>query len=368
MKVVLLQSNFAKALNNVSRVVGTRTTLPVLSNVLITASKGKIRISATDLEVCVTSQTVGKIEEEGDITLPARMLSDFILSNKDDSIEITTKDSIATLKSERFEATIHGIPAEEFPSVPEPPKEVFVSLPRVALIEALKKVNVSAANDDTRPVLSGVSLIFSGKNLVLAATDSFRLAEKKMKLKEDLAETKLIIPTRTMNEVLRLLSSEAGEEVFLFSTPNQISFKIGDVVVVSRLIEGNFPNYSQIIPSEFKSEVSVNSSEFTSAVKLAALFAKGTANNNVKLILKGKELTVASTATQAGSAKSKMAVESKGEDLEVAFNARFILDLMNVISDDNLQIKFNGTSAAGIFGSPKDKEYIYLIMPLKVEE
>ncbi|MFA7252936.1 MAG: DNA polymerase III subunit beta [Patescibacteria group bacterium] len=366
MKIVLLQSNFAKALNQVSRVVGARTTLPVLSNVLLSAKKGKIRLSATDLEVGITTQTVGKIEEEGELTLPARLLSDFISNNKDESIEITTEGMVATLKSSHFEATIQGISAEEFPTVPEAPKEYYSSVKRGELADALKKVNLAAANDESRPALAGVFWQFDSGALTLAATDSYRLAEKKLILEKNVEKKDIIIPGRTMNEIARLLGAEEVEDVLLAVADNQVTFKVGDILIVSRLIEGVFPNYRQIIPTGYKTTVKAGLSGLQSAVKMSSLFAKDSANNNIKLVV-DKVLTVVSSVSQTGSAKSTVDAEISGTGLTIAFNARYVLDVLSVIGGDKVIFQFNESSSAALIKSEKDENYNYIIMPLKAE-
>ena len=367
MKLVILQSNFAKALAQVSRIVGNRTTLPVLSNVLISAAKGKIKFSATDLEVGITTSTIGKIETEGALTLPARLLSDFILNNRDESIEISTEGTIATLKSARFEATIHGIAAEEFPTVPEPPKDSLAKIPAKDLIDALKKTVFAAATDETRPALAGIYFQFDGTTLTLAATDSYRLAEKKLTLTESVAEKKIIVPARTMNEVMRIAAIDESGEILISPEENQIAFKIADTVIISRLIEGSFPPYQQIIPADFKITAKMPLNELLQAVKMSSLFAKDSANNNVKISLDDKTLTVSSIASQAGSANSKVAAEITGGKLEIAFNARYVLDILNVLTDEKIEIDFNDGASAGVVKSASDNQYLYIIMPLRVE-
>jgi DNA polymerase-3 subunit beta len=368
MRITILQSNFSKALAQISRVVGNRTTLPVLSNVLIVVEKGSIKISATDLEVGITTYTTGKIEEEGSITLPARLLGDFVNNNKDQSVEISTNGNIATLKSERFEAVIHGISAEEFPTVPEINDSPFVSMEKDAFMNSLKKVIIAPALDETRPVLAGISFSFNNKELILAATDSYRLAEMKIKLGKVVDTKKIVIPARTMNEVLRIMSgNEVIKEVVLYVTENQVTFKIGDTQIVSRLIEGVFPPYEQIIPTSHKIQVKTDLKEMLSSVKMLSLFAKDSANNNIRFIIKDKELTISSTATQAGSAKSKIKADVDGGDLEIAFNAQYILDVLNVLPHNNLLIEFNDSSSAGLIRTEKDQDFIYIIMPLKLE-
>ncbi len=368
MKITLLQSNFARALNQVSRIVGTRATLPVLNNVLIVAAKGKIKFSATNLEVGISTQAIGKVEEDGELTLPIRLLSDFVLNNKDESIQLETKAAAATLKSERFEATIQGITAEEFPTVPEPPTDVVAKIAKTKLIDALKKVNIAGAVDETRPVLAGIYFQFEGTKLTLAATDSYRLAEKKLTLDAEVKEQKLIVPLRTTTEVLRVISSEEGvEDVKISAKENQISFTVGDTYIVSRLIEGSFPNYSQIVPESFKTMAEVKLNDLLSAVKMSSLFARDSANNNVRVNVEKDSLTISSIASESGSAKSSVTAKTSGDDVEIAFNARYMLDVLNISGDEDVVLKFNGSTVAGAITSPKDTDYIYIIMPLKLE-
>jgi len=367
MKITLLQSNFARALSQVSRVVGTRTTLPVLSNVLIEAKKGKISLSATDLEVGISTQTIGKVDEEGSITLPARILSDFISNNKDESIGITTTGNSANLKSSHFEATINGISAEEFPSIPKPPEDSLLEIKRDVLLDALKKVGIAPATDETRPVLAGVFFQFQKDRLILAATDSYRLAEKKIDSVSSRKEDQtMIIPARTITEIIRLLANDNSEKLVISSTDNQVAFQLGETYVVSRLIEGAFPNYSQIIPATTKTTAKMKLSEFLSAVKMTSLFAKDSANNNIRLET-GDKLTVSSIGSQAGSATSTIEATTEGGKISVAFNAKYVLDVLNVLGGEEITIRLVDSFSAAIFESGKKDNYIYIVMPLKLE-
>jgi len=368
MKIIVLQSNFAKGLNQISRIVGSRATLPVLNNVLISVTKGKIQMSATNLEVGISTQMIGKTEEDGEITLPVRLLSDFVLNNKDESIELSTEAASGKLKSEHFEATIQGIAAEEFPTVPKPPTETVAKISRTKLIDALKKVNIAAATDETRPVLAGIYCQFTGKKLILAATDSYRLAEKKITLDAETAKQNLIVPLKTATEVLRLISTEDGvEDVKISAKENQISFTLGNTYIVSRLIEGAFPNYSQIVPESFKITAKTKLSDLLSAVKMSSLFARDSANNNVKVALKKEGVAISSVASESGTAKSLIAAKTSGEDVEVAFNARYILDVLNILGDEEISLNFNGPTVAGSITTAKDSDYFYIIMPLKLD-
>ncbi|OQA04989.1 MAG: DNA polymerase III subunit beta [bacterium ADurb.Bin400] len=367
MKATILQSNFAKGLNQVSRVVASRTTLPVLGNILIVAKKGKITFSATDLEVGITTHVAGKVEEDGEITIPARLLLDFISNNTDETIELVLVDTKIHLKSEHYEANISGISAEEFPTIPNPPEDVFCSLKRSDFVDAIKKVAIAPANDETRPVLAGIYFHFNGKVLTMAATDSYRLAEKKVNLESSIPEKKLIVPSRTMTEVLRLLSAlENIEEIALSSTENQVFFQIGETHLVSRVIEGAFPNYSQIIPSGYKVLAKEDYREFLAALKMTSLFAKDAANN-IKIKTTDQNLIISSAHAQSGDATSKVSAEVSGNDMEIAFNARYLLDALQAVSSKAVTLKLNDSSSAAVLEFDQDKNYLYIIMPLKIE-
>lgn len=373
MKATVLQANFAHALNLISRIVSTRTTLPVLGNILIDANKGKLVFSATDLEIAVSAESAGKVEEEGRITIPARLLIDFVVNNNDENISLSLKDLTLALKSTKYQANIKGISSEEFPTIPVPPKEKFCSLKSEDLLDALRKVVMATANDETRPVLAGVYMKFDGKFLTMAATDSYRLAEKRLEISEVKEKKDIIIPARAMNELLRILSSEKSESVDMIVDENQVFFLIGSVQIVSRLIEGSFPPYEQIIPKEEKISVKCNLAETLSALKMSAIFAKDIANN-IKFKIdpspKGAEagkLMISSTAKEIGDTTSEVKATVKGEGIEIAFNARYLLDVLNILPGDEVAMTFNDDASPCVIRTEKDKSYTYLVMPLKID-
>lgn len=368
MKFTVLQQNFVKAYNQVSRVVGTRTTLPVLNNILISVERGKIKLSATDLEVAITSQVLGQVVEDGKITVPSRLLGDFISNNSDESIEVSAKDdNIIHLKSEHFRANINGISAEEFPTVPKMPKEHFCSINSGDFAEGLKRVVIATANDETRPVLAGVYFAFHKKKLVLAATDSFRLAEKKLVLAEEVEDQKFIAPSRTMTEILRLLTSgDPAAEVKITPTENQIAFKIGDVEVVSRLIEGAFPNYSQIIPASSKTTILVPKAELANAVKMSAFFTKSNAGS-IQISSDEGKLVISTPASESGDATSELAAEITGGKVKISFNAKYVLDVLQVMAGNKVKMLLNDEASAGLIREESDESFLYIAMPLRVD-
>ncbi|MEK9155834.1 MAG: DNA polymerase III subunit beta [Patescibacteria group bacterium] len=367
MKATIKQVNFTRALNQVSRVVGTRTTLPVLSNILLSAKKGQITLAATDLEIGIKTTVGGKVETEGELTVPARLLADFIVNNNDDSIEMKATDLKLNLKSAHFEANINGIGADEFPTIPEIPTDFSCRIKKADFIDAVKKVIIAPANDETRPTLAGIYCHFSGKDLVLAATDSYRLAEKKLILETEVPERKMIVPTKTMAEVVRVISSQAEVNVISISAAeNQIFFSAGETSLVSRLIEGAFPPYNQIIPRDFKVTAVADSKEFLAGIKMAALFAKDAANN-IRVTTKKTELVVNSALAQSGDATSRVSAEVSGEEMEIAFNARYLIDALGAVSSKNISLKLNDGSSSGVLGFDDDRDYLYIVMPLKID-
>jgi len=366
MKATILQKNFAKSLNAVSRIVATRTTLPVLGNILISVEKGKITFGATDLEVGISVEVSGKAESDGKITIPARLLSDYVLNNNDESIALNLDALSLNLKSDRFEANIKGIDADEFPTIPEVSGKAFCNIKASDLSGALKKVIIAAANDDTRPVLAGILLKFDKKTLVLAATDSYRLAEAKIDLAEEIETKDVIIPLRTMNELNRLLGSYVGE-VNITLDENQVFFLLGDIKIVSRLIEGNFPPYSQIIPASSKISVKVPLADAVQAIKMSALFSKDIANN-IKVILAKEGMTIKSADSEAGNTTSQIKCDTGGGVIEIAFNARYLLDVLGVLEGEEVTFNFNDEVSPGVITSDKTKDYLYLAMPLKLDK
>ncbi len=367
MKAEVKQANFAKVLNQVGRIVSNRTTLPVLGNVLIEAKEGKLSISATDLEVAITTKMVGKVESDGIVTIPARLLSDFVLNNNDENISISLKDLTLSLKSKKYRANIKGINAEEFPTVPARPKSKFLSIKASELANALRRVTLAAANDETRPVLAGVYMKFSGKTLTLAATDSYRLAEKKIEITDNTEEKEIIVPSRTLNEVLRIASGYDGEaEVEITLDENQVFFVLGEIQIVSRLIEGSFPNYEQIIPKTSSISSVSNLLETLSAIKMSALFAKEIANN-IKVKVSSSGLTIRSAQEQVGDTQSTVEAKTTGGEVEVAFNARYLIDVLGVLNGSEVKMEFNDDSSPCVITSKDNKDYVYLVMPLKTD-
>jgi len=368
MKISCTQEKLNKGLGIVSRIVGTRTTLPVLSNICLEAKGGQLKLSATDLEIGVTTSIGAKVDTEGAVTVPARLISEFVATNNDASVNLESKDSTLHLKSARYEANIRGIDPSEFPVIPDIAKDSLVEIKAPEFTKAISEVIIACATDDTRPVLSGIYFKFEKNQLLLVATDSYRLAEKKIETPGVEIQKEFIVPARTMQEILRIAGGvQELEKIAISATENQVSFTIAGTQIVSRLIEGAFPNYKQIIPSSLRTTATLALLELASAVKMAALFARQGANN-IKVKFTPTELVITSVADQIGDNISRVAAQVTGDEVEIAFNAKYVLDILQVLPEKKALFEVNDKASPGVIKPEKAKDYVYIIMPLRVEE
>lgn len=367
MKLSCTQENLAKGLGIVGRSVGTRTALPVLNNILIQTEKGRLKLSATDLEIGIHTWIGAKVDAEGAITVPARLLVDFINTNTDKNINLQLKETTLHLESEHYKANIKGIEAAEFPLIPEVKKTQEIEIPAADFALAISRTIIAAALDESRPVLAGVYIYSSNGQLKIVATDSYRLAEQTIKLTKKISEPiAFIIPQRTMAELSRIIG-ENTQNIKIFPGENQVEFQIDETVLVSRLIEGAFPDYGQIIPKEFKTKVKLATSEFANAIKMASLFAKESANNIKVKITEGK-IEILAVSPHVGDNISEVSGKVSGNNLEIAFNAKFILDVLPVLNTEETVLEFSTNISPGLIKSEKDENYLYVIMPLRVDE
>lgn len=371
MKVSCTQENLQKGLAIVSHMVQPRATLPVLNNILLKTEKGRLKLSATDLEIGISTWIGAKVEKEGAFTCPGRLIAEYTNTNSDKTIKLELKDQTLNLTSDHFKANIKGIEASEFPLIPELNKGISLEISANDLREAITKTIIACAVDETRPVLAGVYIKSENKKIKFVATDSYRLAEKSINLAGpgQIKEKgfSFIIPQRTMAEINRLLD-ETLEKAEIKIGENQVQFKLGPTEVVSRLIEGSFPDYEQIIPSSTKTQVTLSKNQFANALKMASFFARESANNVKISFKKPDNVQITAVSPQIGDNLSQMSGEISGEELEIAFNAKFILDALGVIENEEVSIELSGSLAPGVIRPAKDKNYLYVIMPLRTEE
>ena len=277
MRLQATQANLNRALSTVARVANSRNQLPILANVLIKTSDNQLSISATNLDIAITQYTGAKVSQEGSITVPARLMQDFISSLPDGVIELKLDDTKLHIKTDRYQSVINGVLADDFPVMPAIESGDSFHLDAASLKTALQQVVFAASNDESRPVLTGVLLRGSGNELHIAATDSYRLAEKTIKLKLD-KPVDLLVPATAMHDLLRILGDQA-EDVTITYDEQQVLFQVGDVELVARLLEGNYPDYQKLIPSTFAVTAELDRSELLNVTKVSSLFARESAGS-----------------------------------------------------------------------------------------
>jgi DNA polymerase-3 subunit beta len=378
MKISCLQENLAKGLATVGRAVASRSTLPVLSNILLQSDEGRLRLTATNFEIGINSWVGARVEEEGSITVPARLLTEFVNSLPPGQIdmELAERTQTLNLKCARFEANIKGIEASEFPDVPTAESiegQNNLHLEVEAFRRMVDQAVFAAATDESRPILTGVLAQFHQGGLTLAAADGFRLAVTSADVGVDVDETAgVIVPARALAELNRI-SSEQEDPIELIITPNrnQILFHLSNTDLVSQLIEGSFPDYTQIVPKTHSTRTLVGTEEFLKAVKVAFLFARDAANIIRVKILPGSELTpgqmiVAATSAELGDNVSELDASVDGDEIEVAFNARYLMDALNVVGTPEIAIETSTTSSPGVIRPVGGDDFLCVIMPMHI--
>lgn len=373
MKVSCLQENLAKGLNIVGRAVSTRSTLPVLANVLLETDNGRLKLSATNLEVVVTCWIGAKVEEDGAITVPARTLNDLVSQLPQERVELLLNERTQTLHitCARTEANIKGIDAQEFPLVPKPDQNNRIRVETTVFKQMITQVALAAATDDTRPTLTGVSTTFDDSQVLMVATDGFRLSMKSAHIPGQVEKrTAVLIPARALNELARIASDD--NEALYISLPegrNQIIFDMENVVLVSQLIDGSFPDYSPIVPKRCNTRTVMGTAEFRKACKTAEIFARESSHTARVKVEPGDEITpafavIAATSTETGDNVAQIDAAVDGEPIEIAFNVKYMTDVLNVIDTPQVALETTNPMEPGVIKPVGDSDFIHIIMPM----
>lgn len=368
MEITILQKNLKKGLNIVQNIIGKNLTLPILNNILMITEKSRLKLVATDLEMAITYWTLCKIKKSGEITIPAKLFSEFINNLPDKKIEIKSKDNLLQIECENFRSHIKGTDDKEFPIIPKIKGESIVKIEALKLKQALSQVVNFVSLSDIRPEISGIFINIDSQEIKLVATDSFRLGEKTLPKKEKNGIKKsVIIPLKTAQELIRILSDQDKEEtVEILLEQNQILFKTSDIQLVSRLIEGTYPNYEQLISKQFETTLILDRSEFLNAVKITSLFSSKINDLRLKIMPKKELVEVFAQDTEVGGSVSQLKGEIRGKDIEIIFNHKYLLDGLNNISSEKVLLGLNGEASPGIVKPVGDPSYVYVIMPIKL--
>ncbi len=375
MKLSCLQENLSKALGIVSRAVATRTTLPIANNVLLATDEGRLKLAGTNLEITITHWIGAKIEAEGSITVPARILNEFVTSLPNDRVdmEFQPKSRSLELKCARFEARISGMDAEDFPRIPEIDDGTVVQVDPDSLKRAINRVAFAAATDDSRPVLTGVNVEIDDGTLTLAAADGFRLSVDHAKLTGDTPDkTIVIIPARALAEVNRLIGeSQEPIQITVNQARSQVLFKSDNVKLTSQLIQGTFPNYSQLIPTERGTRTTVDGEDFLRATRAAAIFARD-ASGIVRLQVSGNggsdgRLAVSARAEEVGDDVGEIDAQVEGDGAKIAFNSKYLTEILSVLGKGEVVLETNSPSSPGLIRPKNDESFTHVVMPMYVQ-
>lgn len=354
--------NLSKALNIVERIILRNPSLPILNNILLKTENGRLKLSATNLEIGINYFLGAKIEETGEIAVPARIFSDFIGNLNEEKVTLITKNNILNINTEKFKTQILGFDTKEFPIIPKIKNNSFLTVPIKILKSGLITVLDSVAVSETRPELAGVYIQFNANKLILAATDSFRLTEKiaELKQKENLSS---ILPRATVIELIKILG-EFDEDVYIKYGENQISFYTDDFEVISRLIDGNYPDYKKVIPEKYISRILIKKEDLEKNVRLAGIFSSSIAD--IKLNCNEKTVTITAKNSDKGEIQTIVSALLKNEPFDITLNHHYLLDGLKIMPTEHIIIEYTGQGSPLVIRPEYDnKDLTYLIMPLR---
>lgn len=362
MKLQVTQENLNRALSSVARVANSRGTLPILANILFKTSNNRLSLSATNLDIAITHYIGAKVKDEGSITVPARLMQDFVGSLPDGVINLDLEETKLHVTTEQYNSTVNGIVADDFPVMPAISDGKKWSIEAGTFKKALQQVVFTASADETRPVLTGVLLQNSNGKLTMAATDSYRLAEKSLG-KNDQAAT-LLVPASAMQDLLRVIENN-DEPIRITSDEQQALFQVGDVELVTRLLEGKYPDYQKLIPEKFTTQATLQRADLINVTKVSSLFARESAGSvTIEVDDKTNQLSIRSVASQLGENNATATAKISGTG-SITLNARYLLDALNAFSGEEITFGFNGKLEPTLLFDPANEEYRHVVMPLK---
>jgi DNA polymerase III subunit beta len=375
MKVSCLQENLAKGLSIVSRAVASRSTLPVLSNILIATDQSRLRLSATNLELAITCWIGAKVEEEGSTTVPAKTFIDIVntLPQGPAEISLNVRTQSLNVRGGSFVNDVKCIDAQEFPIIPQADLSDGLNLNVADLREMIDQVAFAAATDDARPILTGVLVKVEGNSVTFAATDGFRLSVRTAQLSSRAVEpVTAIVPARALAELARIAGDQ--EEAAVMTMPSgrgQVIFHLKDIELVSQLIEGAFPDYNNIIPKNYATRTVMTTAAFLKACKAADIFARENAHTARFKVSPGSELEpgtveISAQAAETGSNEAKLDATVEGSGVEIAFNVKYIVDVLNVLPTQNVALETNQSTSPGVLRPVGEDDLLYVVMPMRI--
>jgi len=368
MKLSCLQENLSKGLQTVMHAVPAKSSLPILSNVLISTENGRIKLASTNLETAISTYVGASIEEEGSTTIPARLLKDFISNLPPGTINLQVKDEILTISSKTTKSKFNGSSSKDFPELPSFPKKIkALEIDPATLNDTVNLVAFASGTDTSRPIFTGIYLNYTKNKLTVTSTDGFRLSEKLLSIKGDVQDFSVVIPAKTVSEVAKIFAASSEPISFVLNPEENLAlFKAEDTLIATRIIDGEYPDYKKIIPTEHVVKAQFNSFEFTEAVRLTDIFAKE-GNNTIKIRFdpEGK-IKITSLSEETGQHESNLSAEIEGELVEIAFNSKYLLDFLNNIKSEKINFESNGNVSPCVLIPDNQKDFIHIIMPMQI--
>ncbi len=369
MNLSVIQENLARGLSLVSHAVSSRSTLPVLANVLLRTEDAGLKLTATNLEIGITYWVPGKIDEDGAISVPARLLSDIVSglpAQERVDLELKGSDRLF-IRAGRFETHLRGIDADEFPAIASFGERPTTRISQRVLRRALAEVAFAAATDEARPILTGVLTKFEGDKLTLAAADNYRIAITTIPTLDAVAETSVVVPARSYAELARVLAdTDDPVDVILSVQKSQVLFRVEGIELVSRLIDGQFPNYQQVLPASHATRVEVDREDLLKAVRLAAFIASASANIvKLQVAPDGSPVVAVVAAAEVGDTHGVVDATIEGDSTTIAFNARYLTDVLAGVDTDRFSITLNGPLSPGVFRPTDGRDYTHVVMPVR---
>jgi DNA polymerase-3 subunit beta len=365
MKLSIARSELLDALTVVSKGMSSRSTLPILSGIFISASNGFLNLQSTDLEVSVKHTVPCLVEDDGQSVVPGKLLNDIVRSLPEAAVTLETDGDLVIVRCQHSSFTVRTLKPEDFPKFPELSVLKKIRLPSSLLASMVKRVSKAVSRDETRAVLTGVLVVVEGPSIRMVATDSYRLAVSEVILEQSPEEDmEVVVPGRALEEVTRIATTV--EEISLGTTENQVVFEFGETVFVTRRIEGSFPNYKQLIPKEKSTSVVVATEEFSSAVKRVSLMALHNSPLKVAVSSEDQTLSLSANTQDVGEASEDVMVKSEGGDVEIAFNHAFLTDGLNSITSETVTLEVQNALKPGLLRSQGEDDFLYLLMPVRL--
>lgn len=366
MKLFAAKEHLLQGVNTVQRAVSSKSPLPILSGILLTTKDNLLKFTATDLEMGIECTVPVTVEKPGSVVVPARYFSEVVRRLPDSRIEIETnlESQQITLRYGQSEITINGFSAEDFPVLPQIDGDNSITINASALRNMVKKVAFATSSETSRPIFTGVLLEIHGEELIMVATDTHRLAFNKGKaaVAAGTRDLSVIIPSRTVNEISKITGDDT--QIRLSFSENQVLFEADNVCLISRLISGQFPNYSQVIPQGFATQVRVKTKDFLESVERAALLTKE-GSNVIKISIEEMNMTLTSNSPEVGRIFEQLPIFAEGEKTEISFNSRYLQDVLKVSDEEEICLELSGALSPGIIKPTDNQNYIYLILPIR---